>query len=327
MRELSESNVAEPGDIRRLADLENSSRIAVGNSGQAAIFASYVRGYIEHVPTLKLGWVRRVPRSEFSPEFFNPDMRCLISASLLPLLLGCTGMGSCPAIDRGVSSSLSPSIGVVFVANGSGDVQTASTNLSRVVAETSTPLQVVTVDWSHGYRRFLADHLDHANHLAQGRVLADQVTEYRRTHPDRRISLLGYSTGCAVVLAAAEILPKDSVDQIILLAPAVCASYDLRPALATARNGIDVFYSNDDRIILGLGMKIVGTAEGCRRKAAGQCGFTPIIAGPGDAALYEKLHQHKWDPVVEWSGHDGGHYGSIQPDFTRVYVLPLLVKS
>jgi pimeloyl-ACP methyl ester carboxylesterase len=216
---------------------------------------------------------------------------------------------------------------VVFVANGSGDVQTASTNLSRVVAETSTPLQVVTVDWSHGYLRFLADHLDHANHLVQGRVLATQVTTYHRAHPDRRISLLGHSTGSAVVLAAAEILPKDSVDQIILLAPAVCTSYDLRPALAKARNGIDVFYSNDDRIILGLGMKIVGTAEGRCHKAAGQCGFTPVIAGPGDAALYDKLRQHKWDPLVEWSGHDGSHYGNNQPDFIRVYVLPLLLKS
>jgi pimeloyl-ACP methyl ester carboxylesterase len=216
---------------------------------------------------------------------------------------------------------------VVFVANGSGDVQTVSTNLSRVVEETSTPLQIVTVDWSHGYLRYLADHLDHANHLDQGRELAAQVTAYRRTYPDRRISLLGYSTGSAVVLAAADTLPKDSVDKIILLAPAVCASYDLRHALLAARKGIDVFYSNDDRIILGLGMKIVGTAEGCRRKVAGQWGFTPIIADPGDAALYEKLHQHKWDPVVEWSGNDGGHYGSNQPDFMRVYVLPLLVKK
>jgi pimeloyl-ACP methyl ester carboxylesterase len=218
-------------------------------------------------------------------------------------------------------------MGVVFVANGSGDLRTASTKLSQVVAETSTPLQIETFVWSHGYLRFLADHLDHDNHLDQGRLLAEQVMEYRRACPDRRISLLGYSTGSAVVLAAAELLPKDSVDRIILLAPSVCASHDLRPALGTARDGIDVFYSNDDRIILGAGMKILGTAEGGCRQAAGQSGFKPVIVCPGDAALYSKLRQHEWDPVVAWTGNDGGHYGSNQPDFLRVYVLPLLVRK
>ena len=218
-------------------------------------------------------------------------------------------------------------MGVVFVANGSGDLHTASTSLSQVVTETSTPLEIETIVWSRGYLRFLADHLDHANHLAQGRLLADQVMAYRRADPDRRISLLGYSTGSAVVLAAAELLPRDSVDRIVLLAPAVCASHDLRPALGTARDGIDVFYSNEDRIILGLGMKILGTAEGGCRQAAGQCGFIPVIVCPGDAALYGKLRQHPWDPIVEWSGNDGGHYSSNQPDFLRAYVLPLLVRK
>jgi pimeloyl-ACP methyl ester carboxylesterase len=139
--------------------------------------------------------------------------------------------------------------------------------------------------------------------------------------------LLGYSTGSAVVLAAAELLPRGSIDHIILLAPSVCASHDLRPALGTARDGIDVFYSNDDRIILGAGMKILGTAEGGCRQAAGQSGFKPVIVCPGDAALYSKLRQHEWDPVVAWTGNDGGHYGSNQPDFLRVYVLPLLVRK
>jgi pimeloyl-ACP methyl ester carboxylesterase len=220
-----------------------------------------------------------------------------------------------------------PSIGVVFVANGSGDLLTASNNLRQVVEETATPIQIETFDWSHGYLRFLTDHLDHPNHLAQGRLLAAEVLEYRRAYPDRRINLLGYSTGSAVVLAAAELLPRGSIDGIVLLAPAVCADYDLRPALSAARDGIDVFCSKDDRIILGLGMKIVGTAEGCCREAAGQCGFNPVIVCPGDSALYAKLRQHAWSPAVEWTGNTGGHYGSNQPDFLRVYVLPFLVQT
>jgi pimeloyl-ACP methyl ester carboxylesterase len=213
---------------------------------------------------------------------------------------------------------------VVFVANGSGDFRTVSTNLGRVVAEACVPLQVETVAWSLGYGRYLADHVDHANHLAQGYRLAGRVTAYHQAFPGHRVYLVGHSAGCAVVLAAAEVLPPDSVDRIILLAPSVCEAHDLRPALRAARAGLDSFNSSQDRVILGLGMRIVGTADGCCRTAAGQNGFTPWIVGPGDAALYGKLRQHPWDPVLAWSGHDGGHYGSNQPGFLRAYVLPLL---
>jgi pimeloyl-ACP methyl ester carboxylesterase len=213
---------------------------------------------------------------------------------------------------------------VVFVANGSGGVRTLSTNLSQAVAEAAAPLQIETVLWSHGDGRYLVDHTDHANHLAQGRRLAAQVVAYRQAYPGRRVFLLGYSSGSAVVLPAAEVLPPDSVDRIVLLAPSVCATYDLRPALRSARCGIDVFHSSRDRLVLGLGMRVIGTADRGCRTAAGQYGFTPVVAGPADAALYGKLRQHPWDPVVEWSGNTGGHYGSNQAGFLRAYVLPLL---
>ena len=138
---------------------------------------------------------------------------------------------------------------------------------------------------------------------------------------------MGHSAGCAVVLAAAELLPPQSVDRIILLAPSVCAAYDLRPALRTARDGIDVFHSNEDRLVLGLGVRIVGTTERSSRMAAGQGGFIPVVACPADAALYGKLRQHPWDPVVEWTGHNGGHFGNNEPGFLRAYVLPLLLSG
>ena len=213
---------------------------------------------------------------------------------------------------------------MVFVANGSGDYRTLSANLSQVVAETATPLQVETVTWSHGRWRFLADHLDHGNHRTQGRHLATQVIAYRQSYPGRPVYLVGHSTGCADILAAAEGLPVDGVERVILLAPSVCVSYDLRQALRSARAGIDVFHSSEDIAILGLGMGVLGTAEGGCRSAAGLRGFNPVIACAADVALYKKLHQHPWSPAVAWSGHDGGHYGSNEPGFLRAYVLPLL---
>lgn len=254
-------------------------------------------------------------------------MRTLLLACSVPLLTGCGAAGCRTDLCRTIPPSVPYPMGVVFVANGSGDFRTVSTNLGRVVAETSTPLQIETVPWSHGFGRYVSDHLGHANHLQQGSRLGAEVTAYRQAYPDRKVYLIGHSAGCAVVLAAAERLPADSLDRIILLAPSVCVSYDLRPALLTVRCGIDVFYSDQDNVILGLGMLIVGTSDHCCRTAAGQYGFSPFSTCPADAALYAKLRQHPWDPVVAWSGHSGGHYGSNQAGFLRAYVLPLLVAN
>ena len=245
---------------------------------------------------------------------------------LLPLFSGCCPPGYCPDACQVFSRAPSPT-GIVLVANGSGDFRISSTSLSEVVAETCAPLQVETFVWSHGRGRFLADHTDYANHRAQGCRLAAQVAAYRQQCPNRRIYLVGHSAGCAVVLAAAEMLPPDSVDRIIQLAPSVSANYDLRPALCTARCGIDVFCSHRDRLALGLAVKLVGTADRGGREAAGQHGFMPIITCPADAALYAKLRQHPWDPEVAWTGNRGGHNGSGHASFLRAYVLPLLCSE
>ena len=82
------------------------------------------------------------------------------------------------------------------------------------MTETATPLQVETVPWSHGRWRFLADHLERGTHGTQGRHLATEVDAYRRSYPGCRVYLVGHSTGCAVILAAADGLPVDGVDRV-----------------------------------------------------------------------------------------------------------------
>jgi pimeloyl-ACP methyl ester carboxylesterase len=213
---------------------------------------------------------------------------------------------------------------IVFVANGAGDYRSVSRNLTEAVAETGTHLQVETFVWSRGYRRYVADQVDHDNHLEQGQRLAAQVNGYRAAFPQQRVYLMGHSAGCAVVLAALEALPPDCINRAILLAPSVSDEYDLRPALRTARDGIDVFHSDEDRVVLGLGVALVGTADGLSNAAAGQDGFRPIVQSPVDAALYGRLRQHGWDPVVAWSGNQGGHFGNHETAFLRAYVLPLM---
>lgn len=254
-------------------------------------------------------------------------MRNLVLVCLVFGLTGCASAQYRPPAYRASAPAppLPPTTGIVFAANGSGDFRHLSVNLTRAVAEQGAPLHVEAFAWSTGYGRYARDHVDHCNQLEQARRLALMVAAQRQACPGRKIYLIGHSAGCAVVLAAAEMLPPESVDRVVLLAPSVCVNYDLRLALRGTREGIDSFNSSEDRLVLGWGMKIVGTADDstCRR-AAGQYGFTPVIASPTDAALYCKLRQHPWSQSVAGSGNDGGHYGCINTGFLRAYVVPLL---
>lgn len=216
--------------------------------------------------------------------------------------------------------------GLVLVANGSGDSGRLSSNLAQVAANSEAPLEVEPFVWSHGSGRSLTDHLDHDNQVSQSQRLASQVTTYSANYPDHPIYLVGHSTGCAVVLMAAESLSPGTIDGITLLAPSVSANHDLRPALRSTRGGVHVHCSAEDRWILGFGMKILGTSDLNYSDAAGLYGFKLVSASPDDAALYQKIHQHPWDSTLAWTGNDGSHYGCIQPRFLKAYVLPELVR-
>jgi pimeloyl-ACP methyl ester carboxylesterase len=173
----------------------------------------------------------------------------------------------------------------------------------------------------------LADHLDHCNHVEEGRRLAQLVAVARQTCPERSIYLVGHSSGCAVVLAAGEVAPPGAIERIVLLAPAVSDDYDLRSALRSTRGGIDVFTSKRDMGALGFGTGIVGTADRRWSAASGRVGFCPILTCPGDEMLYSKLRVHPWDCSVTWTGNLGNHYGTLQQGYMRAYVLPLLARS
>jgi pimeloyl-ACP methyl ester carboxylesterase len=218
-----------------------------------------------------------------------------------------------------------PPGGVVFVANGSGGLHTASEGLRRALAGCGAPLQVECVDWSHGAGLFLLDHLNRHNHHTSARNLATAIKACRERSPGTRVYLVGHSTGCAVILGAAGLLPPGSVDRIILLSPSVSPEYDLRPALTCACEGIDVFLSHRDYFFLGVGMRLIGTSDGRLGSAgAGRKGFRPTASNPADAELFTRLRQHAWDPSHSWTGHSGGHYGNNRTEFLRTYVVPLL---
>jgi pimeloyl-ACP methyl ester carboxylesterase len=250
----------------------------------------------------------------------------LLVAPIFSANSGCAGFSS-QARPTTYSASPQTSRGVIFVADGAGDFQVTTSVLQNVLAENHVPLGVRTVRWSHGYWRVAADLLDEMHARAEGWKLAEQIKAERQAHPEREIYLLAYSAGCSVVLSAAEALPPQIVDRIILLAASAPADYDLRPALRSSREGIDSFYSRRDRWCLGLFLRLEVMLGVKYTPAGGRFGFRPVIESQEDAACYARLRQHSWEPEWEWAGNGGGHYGSHQPEFLRMFILPLLSRN
>jgi hypothetical protein len=238
---------------------------------------------------------------------------------LVPLLSGCT------SVPLRFESHAPPQAarGIVIVAGGAGGQQAAPRSIAEAVDRHGLPVHVRSFDWTHGLGRGLLDLVDVDHSRCQGRRLAAEVYRLHSTRPGVPVTLVGYSAGSAVVLAAAECLPADSLARIVLLAPAVSAGYDLRRALLSSSGGLDAFISDQDRFWLGLGTGLAGTADGRRDAAAGRVGFRV----PAGDALACRLRQYPWTPAVARTGHQGGHGGCLRPAYLEAFVLPLLAPA
>lgn len=213
---------------------------------------------------------------------------------------------------------------IVFVADGAGNFQAASKSLRDVVTEEKLPVYVETFEWSHGNLRILADQLDTKHSRETGIRLADEVAKFHVAHPYVKIFLMGHSAGSGVVLTAAEHVPPGIIEGVVLLSPSVSTTYDLRPALRACRDGVDVFYSEQDWFYLAFATRVFGTADRRRAATSGRVGFQVSPKNHEEAMLYGKLRQRAWQHEDAFLGNRGGHYGNYQPDFLRTYVLPIL---
>jgi Serine aminopeptidase, S33 len=238
--------------------------------------------------------------------------------------------GGCVSIPTTITSHKLPTAprGIVLVVDGAGGYQEAPRAVIAAANEARLPLYVRSFDWTLGNNLGVADMTDLTNARTQAVRLAAEIASYRKTYPDLPVYVIAHSAGAMIVLESTQCLDPDSIERIILLAPAVSADYDLRKALLTARSGIDVFTSKRDRLYLGLGVAMVGTADGkFGTPAAGRVGFDIPAVNPTDCVLLNRLHQHPWDPSVKYTGNVGNHSGTLRPAYLKCYVLPLLAAS
>jgi pimeloyl-ACP methyl ester carboxylesterase len=239
---------------------------------------------------------------------------CAVLASF-----GCVGSGRQLAACGPTESQA-----IVYVADGAGDFRVTSQSVGRVVEHEGLPLCVESVSWSHGYARIFADQLDRSYARQQGRRLAEEICKRKLAHPSQHIYLLAHSAGCLVAISAAEAMPGNSIERVVLLAPSVRSSYDLRCALRATRLSIDVYYSPCRDFYL-RGAAVLAAIIHCEfSRRAGQIGFQPVVESEEDARLYEKLRLIPWDPSFADADNRGDHYGARQPEFLKEFVLPLM---
>jgi pimeloyl-ACP methyl ester carboxylesterase len=210
------------------------------------------------------------------------------------------------------------------VAPGAGGGTDFWQDVAETVAKARLPLRVFNVDWNHGTGSYVEDVQDQENHRRAAWRLAQKVWYWRMMNPAGKIYLIGHSAGGAIVLGAANYLPANTIDRIILLAPGVSSRYDIRRALCVCREGIDLYSSYHDEI-LDVFIDFVGTTEGDGAAAAGQVGFFKIVESPMDAWLYTRLHHYPWRQEYGELGNQGGHFGPTRPTFLYHCVLPRLL--
>jgi pimeloyl-ACP methyl ester carboxylesterase len=215
--------------------------------------------------------------------------------------------------------------GVVFLIDGVGGLGFSPRVMEKVLTEAGVAHELRIFVWSHGFGKWHADLTDDANFRAKASELADSIMEFRTQSPRAPVFVVAKSGGTAVALAALAQLPAETVDRCILLSSAVSPDYDLLPALCAVRTELVSFWSPRDKLVLGFGTTIFGTADGVSGHSAGLVGFR-LPESPDDeaASQHRKLRQVEWEPSMRKTMNFGTHIGTSMPQFVRVYVAPLL---
>jgi len=134
------------------------------------------------------------------------------------------------------------------------------------------------------------------------------------------------SAGCGIALFALQCLPPDvTVDDVILVSPAVSPDFDLSPALAHVRGKMYYFDSPMDVLTLWLGTGIFGTIDQKKSAGAGLVGFHPPASTRSES--YDKLVEVKYD--ISWSrwGYLGTHLSGMSSAWALNVIAPILVHD
>jgi pimeloyl-ACP methyl ester carboxylesterase len=215
---------------------------------------------------------------------------------------------------------------VVYLVGGIGRMILLSPSARLAFPRNGVDYELRDYYWQHAKGGQLRDLQDEPYLLQKSADLANEIRELREREPNRRVYLIGHSAGAAVVVHAAELLPPESIERMILLSAALSPTYDLTRALRATKREIVVFTSRWDGALHAT--CLFGTADRVFCTGAGLRGFRqPTHLDDEAKRSYERLIQIPWtfDKLLEFQG--CWHNSSTLPWFLAHQVAPWLKDS
>jgi hypothetical protein len=172
-------------------------------------------------------------------------------------------------------------------------------------------------DWTrikpHIFPNPVAHIMQYERNCFRAKRLAEQITCFRREHPDVKLSIVALSGGAPISVFSLEALPADvAIERLVLLSGAISPGYDLTKALAHVNQEVINYHSRRDWLILKWGTKMFGTGDRVRSQACGYSGFDTRRACPSGC---DDLVQIEWHTGLRKFGNRGGHIGSVAREF------------
>ena len=201
--------------------------------------------------------------------------------------------------------------------------------LIRGLRDAGIDRMIEVVPWGGGAVQSLDNLTNLPRNLERARRIAAKIEAYQKAHPDRPITVVGYSGGGGLALLVVDALADGvTMDRVVLCAAAISPEYDLSKALKVCCRGVVNFYSPHDWLIVGMGTKSFGTIDRQKVESAGFVGFRDEH---GDRRRADGLIQIQYDPDWFWLGHSGGHAGSLSRAWARevlaAYIDPSVTQT
>jgi pimeloyl-ACP methyl ester carboxylesterase len=234
--------------------------------------------------------------------------------------------GGLPAPANEVRAAEGEARPLVYLVGGIGRMILLTPSARFALPRAGVDYELRGYHWQHEKGGQLRDLQDEPYLLQKSAELAAEIRELWRCEPTRRVYLIGHSAGCAVVVHAAELLPPQSMERIILLSPALSPTYDLTKALQATRREIVVFTSRFDPALHFT--RLFGTADRVYCVSAGVHGFVqPAHLDDESKRCYERLVQIPWtcQRLLELQG--PWHNSSTLPLYLGLEVAPWLKET
>lgn len=156
---------------------------------------------------------------------------------------------------------------------------------------------------------------------ASGSVLAAEITDFLKRHPEGDANIIALSAGTGVAIWAVEDLrPPYKVNNVILVGSSLSSRYDVRKALANMKGKIICYYASSDPVLQGP-VRLLGTIDGSYDDSAGLVG----VRGPGAAT--GRIVNIGWNSRFSALGWTGGHADCTNKRFVRAEISKYIVAG